>query len=109
MEKDTEKKIAQLQLIEQNLQSSMMQKQTFQAQLLEIENALNELTKVKEAYKIIGQVMIASDKDKLKTELTEKKEIIELRLKSLDKQESKLKEQASSLREEVLKELKQKE
>jgi len=41
--KETEKDIAQLQLIEQNLQNFLVQKQTFQTQLLEIDNALKEL------------------------------------------------------------------
>ena len=77
--------------------------------VLEIDNALSELTNVKEAYKLIGQVIILSDKKKLESDLKSKKEILELRIKSLEKQESQLKEKSSSLREEVLKELKQKE
>lgn len=103
LNKDTETKIARLQMLEQNLQNLSMQKQTFQTQLLEIENALNELSNVKEAYKIVGQIMIASKKEDLKKELDNKKEILDLRIKSLDKQEKDLKDRASGLQSEILK------
>ena len=43
--KKTEEKIAQLQLTEQNLQNFLMQKQTFQSQLFEVDNELIELEK----------------------------------------------------------------
>ena len=105
LNKEAENKIAKLQMMEQNLQSINLQKQTFQSQLLEIENALSELVNVKEAYKIVGQIMIASKKEDLKTDLDQKKEILDLRVKSLDKQEKDLKDKASSLQSEILKSL----
>ncbi len=105
LNKEAENKIAKLQMMEQNLQSINLQKQTFQSQLLEIENALNELVNVKEAYKIVGQIMIASKKEDLKKDLDKKKEILDLRVKSLDKQEKDLKDKASSLQSEILKSL----
>lgn len=105
LNKEAENKIAKLQMMEQNLQSINLQKQTFQSQLLEIENALNELVNVKEAYKIVGQIMIASKKEDLKKDLDQKKEILDLRVKSLDKQEKDLKDKASGLQSEILKSL----
>ena len=67
MNKETEKKIQQLQLIEQNLQNIVMQKQAFQMQLMENENAFNELDKTKKnAYKIIGTIMVSSNNEDLK-------------------------------------------
>ena len=102
--KDTEEKIAQLQLIEQNMQKFLMQKQNFQAQELEIDNALQELGKLKgQAYKITGGIMIAADKEELKKELNSKKEIIALRLKSIQKQEDSLREKAEMLQADVMK------
>jgi len=104
--KETEKDIAQLQLIEQNLQNFLAQKQTFQTQLLEIDNALKELNSTKEdSYKIIGNIMIKDKKENLVKELQSKKEIVELRLKSLDKQETKIKDKAEELQKKVVKEL----
>jgi len=104
-----ENKIAQLQMIEQNIQNVLMQKQTFQSQLIEVENALEEIEKSKgKVYKIIGPIMVSSNAEDLKNELNTKKEITELRIKSIEKQEDQLKEKASKLQSEVLKNIKEK-
>ena len=103
--KETEKKISQLQMLEQGMQSLLMQKQQFQLQQVEIESALKELENVDEAYKIIGNIMVLSKKSDLETDLTSKKEIIELRIKNMEKQENHLREKASKLQSEVLKEM----
>lgn len=108
VEKETEKKISQLQMMEQGMQSFLLQKQQFQAQLVEVESALKELEKAKEAYKIVGNIMVRSDKDELEKDLKKKKEIVELRIKTLEKQESQIKEKASAVQAEVIKELKEK-
>src|SRR3989344_5032371 len=89
MNKETEKKIQQLQLIEQNLHNIIMQKQAFQMQLAEDENAMKELDKTsKNAYKIIGTIMVSSSREELKKELKEQKDILDLRIKSLEKEEN---------------------
>ena len=107
--KETENKIAQLQMLEQNIQNFLVQKQTFQTQLIEVDNALEELDKSKDkSYKIIGAIMVAADKEDLKKELNSKKEILYLRIKSIEKQENQLKEKASSLQSEVLNQIKNK-
>ncbi len=110
MNKDTEQKLEQLHLFEQNLQSLSAQKQSFQGQLLEIENALEELTKNKDkVYKIVGSIMVLSEKKDVERYLNSKKEILELRIKNLEKQENKFKEKLNEVQQEVLKELKNKE
>ena len=102
-----EKAIQELQLLEQNLQNSLQQKQRFQTELIEIENALTELKETKtKPYKVINGVMFQTDLEDLKKELNSKKEIIDLRIKSIDTQEKKLKTKADSLQKEVLKEMK---
>lgn len=106
MEKETEQKINQLQLFEQSLQNLLMQKQQFQLQLVETESALKELETTEEAYKIVGNIMVLTKKEDLKKDLKEKKEIIEIRIKSLEKQETQIKEKASKLQEEILKKIK---
>jgi len=107
MKKETEENIEQLQLIEQNLQTILAQKQNFQTQILETENALEELKKSKDnIYKIIGSIMVLSEKNDVEIYLNSKKEVIELRIKNLEKQESKLKEKANEIQQVVLKELK---
>lgn len=104
-----DEKIEQLQMIEQNVQSFLMQKQQFQQQLIEIESAASEMVKSKQVYKVMGNVMISADKEELSKELSAKKEELELRIKTLEKQEERLKEKAKSLRDEVMKDMDRKE
>lgn len=107
-DKETEEKIGQLQLIEQNLQSFSLQKQNVQVQLIEVESALAEIEKTDSAYKIVGNVMVAAKKDDLKKELTSKREMLNLRIKSVEKQEDKMREKASKMQSEVLESMKDK-
>jgi len=101
------KKIQELQLIEQTLQSIMMQKQTFQLELNETLSAIEELSNAKDdVYKIVGQIMVKAKKDSLDKEMKDKKNLLELRVKNLDKQEDSLKDRLEKLREEVMKEIK---
>lgn len=104
--KETEEKLQQLQLIEQSINASAAQKQAFQAQQMELESALEELKNKKTAYRIIGNVMVETDVEKLRKELERKKELTELRIKALEKQEEKISEKAKNLQEEVLKGMK---
>jgi len=107
MEEETQNKINELQLLEQNLQNLLMQKNTFQSQLLEVENALKEIKSAKDKiYKIIGPIMIEEKKEKVNKDLVSKKELVDLRLKSIEKQEKQLKEKYSKLQEGIMKGLK---
>ena len=107
MTRTQEEKIQELQLIEQNFQTLLLQKQKFQTQLLEIDNALNELkTAKREVYKIIGTIMVESDREKLLEDLNSQKEILELRIKNIEKQENLIKEKESKLQSEIMKDIK---
>ena len=103
---ETEAKINQLSMLEQNLQNLALQKQQFQNQNLEIESALTELEGSEETFKIIGNLMVKVTKDKLKNDLSSKKETTQLRIKTLEKQEDKFREKTKALQEEVLKKIK---
>ena len=102
---ETEKKLQQLQIFEQNLQQLQSQRQALEMQISEMDSALEELEKTKKAYKIVSSIMVASDIPKLKEDLKSKKEVVQLRIKTLEKQEKSTKEKATSLQEEVLKEM----
>jgi prefoldin beta subunit len=104
--KDQEEKIEQLQLFEQNLQGFLMQKHGIQSQLIEVESALKELETTDTSYKIIGNIMVKAKKEDLKKDLGQKKEVLELKLKSLEKQEDRIKEKAQKTQSEVLKDMK---
>ncbi len=99
-----ENKIQEMQILEQKLQNTIIQTQSFQMELAETDSALIELEKSgDEVFKIIGQLMIKSEKSRIKDELLNKKKILELRIKSFEKQGNSLGEQLDRLREEVTK------
>lgn len=101
---EDKKFVGQFQAYQQQLQSIILQKENIRLQKLEIEKALEELdvTKDKNVYKIAGPIMIKKDVTDLKQELSEKKESLELRIKTLEKTEdritNKLKEMQPILR-----------
>ncbi len=100
---ENNQKIQEIQMIEQNMQNVMMQKQSFQFELSETQAALSELESAgEEVFKIVGQLMVKSDKNKIKEELSNKEKLIELRVVSLEKQENSLGENLEKLRSEVL-------
>jgi len=101
---DKDKKLQEMQIVEQNLQNIIIQKQAFQMELNEIDSASKELEKSKgEVYKIVGQLMISKEKSEIKNELKEKEKIISSRINALDKQEEIFSEKAEKLRKEFLK------
>lgn len=106
IDKETKEKINQLQLLEQNVNALLGQKQQFQSQLVEVESALKEVETTKKAYKIIGNVMVLSSKPELKKELESKKEMLGIRISSIDKQEERIRNKARGLQQEVLGQIK---
>jgi len=104
--KETEQKIGQLQMFEQSLQNFLGQKQQFQVQLVEVESALSELSNTDKAYKIVGNIMVEADKSELKSDLQSRKEMLELRIRTMEKQETQVRERASKLQSEILKKIK---
>lgn len=101
--KDRDKKIREMQMLEQNLQNLLLQKQAFQMELSETKSALKEIGKSgDEVFKIIGQLMIKTEKSRIKEELSNKEKIITLRINSIEKQETSLTEKLEDLQKEVL-------
>ena len=108
--KEVEEKISELQIIEQNLQQLLAQKQNIQIQQIETDSALEELKKetTKEVYKIVGQILINSDKKEVEKDLNSKKKIFSLKIKNVEKQESKLRDIAKEIQKEVLESMEKK-
>lgn len=86
--------IAQFQQLQQQLQLITTQRYQLETKLNEITNTLEELknlSKKTPVYKSIGSLLIkAEDKEALKKELDEQKESIEIRVKTLKRQEEQL-------------------
>lgn len=110
LDEETQRKIQEIQIYEQGFQQLLMQKRNFSYEAEETEEAIKELDKSQgEVFKIIaGQVVIKSDKNKLLTEMKEKKELIESRLKAIEQQEKTYSEKIETIREEILKKIKPK-
>lgn len=102
-------KAKELGILEQNMNSILTQKQTIQAQLLEVGSAFGELQNTTESYRIIGNIIIKKDTKELLSELDEKKKLLELRMRTIEKQEGNLKQKMQDLQQEVMKDVTQNE
>jgi len=99
--------IAQFQQVQQQLQATINQKLQMEAQRKEMERTLSELEKASgDVYKNVGSLMIkVEDKTSIKTELEDAMETMEVRIKSMDRQEKGLREKFESLQESINKEM----
>ena len=96
--------LAQFQQLQQQAQAIINQKVQLQLQLRETERALEELGKMvadSEVYKSAGALLIKSDKVTLEKELSERKETLELRVKTIEKQEERIRKRLEELQQEL--------
>jgi len=97
-------KLQEIQILDQNLQNLFLQKQAFQMEFSETRSALAEIENSgDEIFKMIGQLLIKTDKSKIKEELLNKEKFLEIKLSSIERQESSLTEKLEKLREEIIK------
>lgn len=107
IDKETQERIQELQSYEQVMHNLLMQKQAFQMELSETENALSEVATAKDdIFKLVGQIMIKADKKRTEEELKKKQELMALRLKSIEKQENELGKKVEEIKKEVMKKIK---
>ena len=95
-----QQRLLRLQQLQQTLQGVMSQKQQLEMQLTEVEQASSELEKLNETavvYKSIGALLVKSEKDNVTQELTERKELVKMRVEILTKQEERLRNQVKDL------------
>lgn len=101
--------IAQFQQLQQQLQSVLNQKFQMDAQLKEMQRTTEELGKAPEdvvIYKSVGSLMIkAENKESVLKEIEEDKETMEIRVKTLERQEKSLKDRYQVLQEQLNKAL----
>jgi prefoldin beta subunit len=85
--------VAMLQQIQQQLQTILSQKAQYEMAAREAKRAQEEIKDIPEdtaMYMSVGSVMMQKKKDVVNTKLGEKVETLELRIKSLEKQEKML-------------------
>ena len=103
-----QQRLLRLQQLQQNLQGVMAQKQQLTLQLSETENAVKELEKLADdavVYKSIGALLVKAKKTKVSTELTERKDLVKMRVDVLAKQEERLRIQVKELQEKLQQDL----
>ena len=103
-----QQRLLTLQQRQQTLQGVLTQKQQLELELNEVEHALSELEKLTAAaviYKSIGSLLVKSKKTKVTTELNERKELLNMRINVLGKQEERLRTQVKDLQEKLQRDL----
>ena len=90
--------LQEMQILDQNLHNMLLQKQAFQMELSETNSAQREIEKSNEVFKLVGELMIKTDKEKAKEELSTKERILSMRIKSIEKQEDTLAKRLEELR-----------
>ena len=103
-----QERLLRLNQLQQTLQSVLAQKQQVEMELSEINQASSEVEKLTEdttIYKATGSLMIKSEKGRVTSELTERKDILNTRLGILTKQEERLRAQAKDLQTKLQQEL----
>ncbi|MBI0583598.1 MAG: prefoldin subunit beta [Methanomassiliicoccus sp.] len=101
--------IAQFQQLQQQLQSVLNQKFQMDAQVKEMQRTTEELNRSPEdvvIYKSVGSLLIkAEGKEAVLKEIEDDKETMEIRVKSLERQEKSLKDRYQTLQEQINKAL----
>jgi len=105
MERESENLLNQAQIYQQQIQTVMAQKSAFTMELNEIKKALEELEKTNEksVFKLSGPLLIKVDTKDVKKDFSEKEIAINLRIKTMERQEQKLKEKIEGMREKIMK------
>lgn len=103
-----QQRLLRLQQLQQSLQSVLSQKQQLDMQLTEVEQASSELEKLDDTaviYKSIGALLVKSEIEKVTTDLTDRKELLKMRVEVLGKQEERLRTQVKDLQEKLQQDL----
>ena len=96
--------IAQLQQLQQQAQTLLSQKSQIEMIIRETESAVKELEASDEGaviYKSVGEVLFKADRSKLIEELKDKKDVLDLRLKTLEKQEDRIQKRFGQLQDQL--------
>jgi prefoldin beta subunit len=96
--------LAQLQQLQQQAQAMLSQKSQIEALIRETDAAVKELEKSPEdavVYKSVGELLFKAEKPKLLEELKEKKDMMDLRLKTMTKQEERIQSRFTQLQDQL--------
>ena len=103
-----QERLLRLQQLQQTLQTVLAQKQQVELELTEVEQALSELQKTAAdtvMYKAVGSLLVKSEKIKVTDDLNERKELLNVRVQVLGKQEERLRGQLKDLQAKLQRDL----
>lgn len=106
--KQLQHQIAQLQQMQQQAQAIIAQRQQLDLQLKETERAIDELQEIKKKkkptiYQSVGALLIKTSRKKVEADLADRRETLELRIKTLGRQEEKLRKKIQETQQKVQK------
>ena len=96
--------LIRLQEQQEQYKALLLRKQQFEMELKEVERALQECSNLPDnaiIYKSVGTLLFKTEKSKIVSELNEKKEELDLRIKTIEKQEQRLRQQLEELRKSI--------
>ena len=99
-----QEQLVRLQQLQQTYQVVMSQRQQLEREQLEVDRALGELEKMSDkaiVYKSLGAILAKSSRKKLIEELTERKELLDMRIKVITRQQGRTEEQLKNLQQRV--------
>jgi len=105
---DTRERLLRLQQLQNTLQTLVTQRQRLEAELNETERALKALEEVsseKKIYKSVGALLVEKEKKAVVQELIERKELLNIRVKTMSSQEDKTQRRVQELQKTLQKEL----
>jgi len=96
--------LVKLQQLQDQLNRLLTEKNVIDGELREINKILQELSQLAAGtpvYKIVGNLLVKTDKEAIQKELNDRKELLELRSKTYQKQENLLRTQLEDLQKKV--------
>ena len=96
--------VAKLQQLQARLNQVAAEKSVVEAELKEVERALNVLNNASDdanIYRLAGYLMVKVSREDAQKDLSDRKDILELRLKNLEKQESLLTSEIKDLESKI--------
>ena len=103
-----QQRLLRLQQRQQTLQAVFTQKQQLELDLAQVEQALSELETLDDSaviYKSIGSLLVKSERPKVASELNERKDLLNMRINVLGKQEERLRSQVKDLQQKLQRDL----
>jgi prefoldin beta subunit len=101
---EIESKVARYQALQTQYNRVVQERVAVEAEIAEINRVLEVLNNVPQdtpVYRLLGTVLVKVERDKVVSELNDRKEILELRLQRLKRQEEELKKQLDQLVKEI--------